>query len=101
MSIEVKIDGKKYVQVDTARAEELADWLRHFTLEGEVFWREFFIERDTNERTGERYGMYADGDEKAPFFSEAFLYNLLGKDEARSVLGLVRQLCDLAGVKYR
>lgn len=29
---------------------------------------------------------YEEGDEEAPFFTEAFLYNLLGKDAARTVL---------------
>ena len=45
--------------------------------------------------------MYEEGNENAPFFTEAFLYNLLGKDEARSVLGIVRRLSVLAGVKFR
>lgn len=31
-------------------------------------------------------GFYTKGDEDQPFFSESFLYNLLGKDAARSVL---------------
>jgi hypothetical protein len=34
-------------------------------------------------------GYYSDGDEDAPFFSEKFLYNLLGKDDARSLLGML------------
>jgi len=42
--------------------------------------------------------MYEEGDEKAPFFSEAYLYNLLGKDDARSVLRVVRELLSAAGV---
>lgn len=32
---------------------------------------------------------YAEGDERAPFFSEAYLYNLLGKEDARTVLAIV------------
>lgn len=40
-------------------------------------------------------GMYEEGDEYAPFFSETFLYNLVGKDSARSILGLVRQIKEL------
>lgn len=40
-------------------------------------------------------GMYEVGDEYAPFFSETFLYNLVGKDAARSILGLVRQVKEL------
>ncbi len=31
--------------------------------------------------------MYEKGDEKAEFLTEAYLYNLLGKDDARSLLG--------------
>ena len=33
-----------------------------------------------------RSGYYEAGAENAPFFSEAFLYNLVGKDEARRIL---------------
>lgn len=101
MSDEVWVNGVRFAPVDADRAAELRERLNEFVLEGETFWQEFFIERDTNERTGERYGMYAEGDETAPFFSEAFLYNLVGKDEARSILGIMRELCDLAGVKWR
>jgi hypothetical protein len=32
-------------------------------------------------------GYYSEGDEDCPFFSEKFLYNLLGKGDARSLLG--------------
>lgn len=39
-----------------------------------------------------------DEDSTAPFFSEAYLYNLMGKDEARVVLSLVNQLCKELGV---
>jgi hypothetical protein len=39
-------------------------------------------------------GAYEEGDVKAPFFSEAFLYNLVGKGDARSILGLMRQLSE-------
>lgn len=35
--------------------------------------------------------MYERGDEKAPFFSEAYLYNLLGKEDARTLLALMRR----------
>lgn len=34
-------------------------------------------------------GYYSEGDEDAPFFSESFLYNLLGKGDARSLLGML------------
>ncbi len=38
-------------------------------------------------------------DEKAPFFSEAYLYNLLGKENARTLLALMHPIWDLAGIK--
>ena len=38
-------------------------------------------------------------DEKAPFFSESYLYNLLGKEEARTLLALMRPIWILAGIK--
>lgn len=41
---------------------------------------------------------YEKGDEKAPFFSEAYLYNLMGKEEARTVLSYIRRLCDAVGI---
>jgi len=74
--------------------------LREFKVEGTTFFREQFIAHDTKPDGG-RYGMYDEGDEFAPFFSEAFLYNLVGKDDARSILGIIRGLCDLAGVEFR
>jgi hypothetical protein len=97
----VQIDGKSYRPVDEEEAREIAERLAGFRVEGTTYFRDLFIRNDTNEATGERYGMYGEGDERAPFFTEAFLYNLLGKDDARSVLGLLRQLCELAGVHYR
>lgn len=97
----VKINGIPWAPVDVEEADELKDRLATFSLEGEHYWRDLFIKNDTDEGTGRRYGTYAEGDETAPFFSEAFLYNLLGKDEARSVLGIMSRLCKLAGVEYR
>lgn len=44
-------------------------------------------------------GMYEEGDGQAPFFTEAFLYNLLGKDDARSLLSIVRRLGKSLGVE--
>lgn len=43
-------------------------------------------------------GYYSEGDENAPFFSEAFLYSLLGKENARSVLALINNLVRQAGL---
>ena len=38
-------------------------------------------------------------DEKQPFFSEAYLYNLLGKEDARTLLALMSQLCKSLGIE--
>jgi hypothetical protein len=96
----VTVDGTPYRPIDENEAQALALRLKTFTLEGETYWRELFIKNDTG-RDGVRYGMYSEGDESAPFFTEAFLYNLLGKDEARSVLSIVRRLTRLAGVEWQ
>jgi hypothetical protein len=98
--LRVTYNGVPWGPIDKEEAEELSERIRTFALEGTTHWREQFIEWDTKE-DGTRYGMFAEGDEFAPFFTEAFLYNLLGKDEARSVLGIMRRLCKLAGVEYR
>lgn len=97
---EVIIDGTRWVPVDEEERRELSDRLRTFALEGTTFWKNRFEEWDDNGKGG-KYGMYSEGDEKAPFFTEAFLYNLVGKDEARSILGIIRRLSALAGVEYR
>jgi len=41
---------------------------------------------------------YSEGNEDAPFFTEAFLYCLIGKDEGRSVLGMVKRLIAATGI---
>lgn len=41
---------------------------------------------------------YRKGDEKAPFYSEAFLYALLGKDAGRTVCYSFDRICELAGL---
>lgn len=41
------------------------------------------------------------GDEEAPFFSEAYLYNLLGKEEARTLLALVRRVGEALGLSWK
>ncbi len=42
-------------------------------------------------------GMYEKGDERAPFFTETYLYNLMGKEDGRTVLSLIHRLLDAAG----
>ncbi len=41
---------------------------------------------------------YENGDESAPFFSEAYLYNLIGKEEARTLLALMCPIWKKAGI---
>jgi len=41
---------------------------------------------------------YEEGDEQAPFFSEAFLYNLLGKEDARTLLSLMKRALGIKGI---
>lgn len=97
--MKVVIDGTRYVPADEEERADLSKRIETFTAEGDMFWKERF-EKDS--RKGQwNEGMYGDGDETAPFFTEAFLYNLLGKEDARSVLSIIRRLSALAGVEYR
>lgn len=41
---------------------------------------------------------YSSGDEKAPFFSEAYLYTLFGKEQARTILGYLNSVIRAAGL---
>jgi len=41
---------------------------------------------------------YEEGDENAPFFSESYLYNLVGKEDARTILARIRVLCETLGM---
>lgn len=41
---------------------------------------------------------YSKGDEKAPFFSEVYLYSLFGKEHARSILAYVNSVIRAAGL---
>lgn len=47
---------------------------------------------------GKPYSYYAEGDEEAPFFSEAYLYALLGKGDVRTVLAMLNNLIRAAGL---
>ncbi len=44
---------------------------------------------------------YEDGDESAPFMTETFLYPLLGKEDARTVLALWRKVRESCGLDSR
>jgi len=43
---------------------------------------------------------YSEGDEDAPFFTEAYLYCLLGKENARTVLAYVNAVFNAAGYPF-
>lgn len=47
-----------------------------------------------NKRNG-----YVKGDEEQPFFSEAYLYNLVGKHDARTILAVVNDLIRACGIE--
>lgn len=49
----------------------------------------------------EKHYGYSKGDEHAPFFSEAFLYTLLGKEDARTLLGRMRRLAKALAITDR
>lgn len=42
--------------------------------------------------------MYLGGEETEPFFSEAFLYCLLGKEDARTLRARIKSVMKLAGI---
>lgn len=72
----------KRERTETKTLEQLVRELLDYMPDGE-------IELDTES------DMYEEGDEFAPFFTEAFLYNLVGKEAARSILVRVRPIRDL------
>jgi len=47
------------------------------------------------------HAFHAGPEEGTPFFSEGYLYDLLGKEDARSVLAVIRQVLRAAGVAER
>ena len=57
-----------------------------------------FVLEDTYKETFQENKGYEEGDEKAPFFSESFLYNLLGKEDARTVLACLRNFITSMGI---
>lgn len=70
-------------------AKAALETLRQFRPDFTARFAEAFEAWDYDE-LGDRFGMYTPGDEAAPFFSEAFLYNLLGKDDARVLISNLR-----------
>jgi hypothetical protein len=64
---------------------ELMSWTPHFGMSPAVI------------KEGKKSGMYQKGDEEAPFISEAYLYTLLGKDDARTFMAMINHLLRLVG----
>lgn len=77
----------------------LADLLNFSPERSEDFG--IFFKKLSDEEEGYGTMMYEPGDEKAPFFSETFLYNLLGKDDARTLRGLIANVCKAVGLEFR
>lgn len=84
---------RKRFAPDHAAIRKAAFDLYSVTLEGDPFARN--KAEDEEEDEGPRDLLYW---EYTPFFSEAYLYRLLGKEDARSVLGAVRLLIEATGL---
>lgn len=69
--------------------EEIGVALRHL-----LRWTPESTPKQFSPRSGSGYSK---GDEKAPFFSESYLYVLLGKEDARTLLGMFSELCERLG----
>lgn len=61
-------------------------------------WQTYCGMSDAVIREAKKNGMYSKGDEEAPFVSEAFLYSLLGKEDARTFMSLINNVLRCAGV---
>lgn len=64
---------------------ELMSWTPHWGMPAAVI------------KEGKKSGMYQKGDEEMPFISEAFLYTLLGKDDARTFMAMINHILRLVG----
>ena len=103
--------------VTKKEAETRYLWELKESIEGLVFWLNAlhpdFLDTDSavknllewkpnlrmfNMKDFKESGYYDKGDENAPFFSEAFLYNLLGKEDARTLLSLLRKALGIRGI---
>lgn len=52
----------------------------------------------TNVEKFKKSSRYEEGNEYAPFFTEAYLYNLLGKSDARTLLSLLKKALGIKGI---
>ena len=81
----------KLVQVEEAAkaaTEKIGKFKLEWVIDKERF-PEFFKESNG----------YEEGDENAPFFSETCLYNLVGKEDARTILALINKLTRLLNLE--
>lgn len=78
---------KEYSNLASARKAALERWIAEF---------EKFKVEAMPEGFNKKNAYYQAGDEDAPFWSEGFLYPLLGKEDARSLLARLRRLHDIS-----
>jgi len=78
---------KKYPSLASVRKAALIKWVTDF----EKFKVEALPEGFNSKNT-----YYQKGDEGSPFWSEGFLYPLLGKEDARTLLAWLRRLNDIS-----
>lgn len=72
-----------------ARVEELEDTEKRVKAAIKELYKVVLYDAPPLDKTD---AMYEEGDENAPFFTEAYLYNLLGKEEARTVLAMLHKV---------
>ena len=70
--------------------------LLNWTPEGKGFLEKIsYIQYPEKQFPRAKYSVFDKEDEDQPFFSEAYLYSLLGKDDARTLLALLRQALEV------
>ncbi len=74
---------KAFRELAAWKPEDEEDWKRELKRLGKAWYGQ---------------DVYEEGDETMPFFSEAFLYLLLGKEDARSLLGRLDRLGEALGL---
>ncbi len=77
------------------RIEEQEEQIHQMKVEFKNLF-EMHLDEDHLDHDGE---MYEEGDENAPFFSESYLYNLLGKEDARTVLAYLHIIEQWLGMR--
>lgn len=82
-----RVARERTLEILEKRIEELEEQFHQFEEALKELW-EFklpgHLDKDSE--------YYEEGDDKAPFFSETYLYNLLGKGNARTVLHYLHEI---------